>query len=89
MQDTAGEARTNSLVTFSYGPLRMDVSVLADQQELTYNNCVDQGWGLEDVSGAIGTKRESGKSVLAVRVDDDHIRINAMLFSLIERYGSR
>ena len=32
MRDTAGE------VTFFYWPLYMDVPVLADQQELTYNS---------------------------------------------------
>ena len=35
MQDTTGEATTNSKVTFSYGPLHMVVPVLANQQELT------------------------------------------------------
>ena len=34
MQDTAGKASANSLVTFFYGPLHMDVPVGADQQEL-------------------------------------------------------
>ena len=36
MRDTAGEARMNSLVMFFYGPLHMEVPVLADQQELIY-----------------------------------------------------
>ena len=35
MQHTGGEARTKSSVTISYGPLHMDVSVLADQGEHT------------------------------------------------------
>ena len=35
MQDTAGKAGTNSFVIFCYGPLHMDVPVLADLQELT------------------------------------------------------
>ena len=34
MQDTAGETRTNSLVTYFYGPLYMDAVVKADKQEL-------------------------------------------------------
>ena len=38
MQNTAGEARTNSLVTFSYGPFRMNVPVLVDQPEFTHNS---------------------------------------------------
>ena len=40
MWDTAGEARTNSQITFSYGSINMDVPVLADQQELTYSSSV-------------------------------------------------
>ena len=32
MRDTTGEAKTNSKVTFSRGPLHMDTSVLADQK---------------------------------------------------------
>ena len=40
MQIPAGEARSNSLVTFSYGLLYMAVPVLADRQELTYNSSV-------------------------------------------------
>ena len=35
MQDTAGEAKTNLEVTFSYGPVHMDETVLVDPQELT------------------------------------------------------
>ena len=34
--DPVGEVRANSLVTFFYGPLHLYVSVLDDQQELTY-----------------------------------------------------
>ena len=40
MQDTAGESRMNSFVTFSYGPLHMDMLVLIEQQEPTYNSFV-------------------------------------------------
>ena len=36
--DTAGETRTDSLVTIFYGPLYMDMLVLADQPELIYIN---------------------------------------------------
>ena len=32
MQNTAGEARTNSLVTFFYGPIHMDEPMLANKQ---------------------------------------------------------
>ena len=40
MWDTAGEARTNSQMTFFYGPLHMDMLVLADQQERTNKSYV-------------------------------------------------
>ena len=40
MQDTAEEARTNSKVTVFYGPLHMDVPVLAEQEELIYISSV-------------------------------------------------
>ena len=40
MQDTAGEARTKSSVTFSYESLHMDVPVLDDQEEHTHNSSV-------------------------------------------------
>ena len=40
MWDTAGEARTNSLVMFSYGPLHIDEPVLAYQEEHTYKSSV-------------------------------------------------
>ena len=40
MRDTAREVRKNSYVMFVYEPLHMDVPVLADQQELTYNSYV-------------------------------------------------
>ena len=36
MQDTAREAKTNSQVTFLYGPLHMDVPVLDDKPELIF-----------------------------------------------------
>ena len=40
MRDLAGEVWKNSSVTFSYGPLHMDVPELADKKELTYNTSV-------------------------------------------------
>ena len=40
MRDTAGEARTYSKVMFSYGPLDMDLPLLVDMQELTYDSSV-------------------------------------------------
>ena len=40
MYDTAGEARTNSLVTFSNGLLHTDVPVLFDQPKAIDNSYV-------------------------------------------------
>ena len=37
---STGESRTNSKVTFSNRPLHVDIPVLVDQQELTYNSSV-------------------------------------------------
>ena len=73
MWDTARELNTNSWAMFSYGPLHIDVQMLADHQELIYNSfvqvqyiiwktCLKQ-WILETYG-----ERESGKSVLAVRL---------------------
>ena len=48
MWNTARKTRTNSLVMFFYGPLHMDVLVLANHREI---NCVDTGCSLEDLLG--------------------------------------
>ena len=40
MQDAAGEVGTNSLVTYSHGPLDMDEQRQDDQLEPTYNSSV-------------------------------------------------
>ena len=78
MQDTAGEAGTNSLVMYSYGPPHMAMQKQDDQHEHTFNSYVR----IRDVvlktclgrwtigrSGEIG----SGISVLPARHDHDHI----------------
>ena len=75
-QDTAGEARTNSSVMYSYGPLHMAKQKQDDQLELTYSSYVR----IRDVTlktcqkrwmiGRSGEKG-SGISVLAARLDDD------------------
>ena len=80
MLDTDGEARTNSLVTFFYGPLHLDVSVLADQEELIYISFVqtqDAVWKTCRKRWTIGTdeEREPGKSVLLAQRDDEEIEI--------------
>ena len=59
MWNTAGEARMNSQVTFSYGPLYMDVPVFAGEQL-----CVDTGCSLEDDRDGWG-ETESGKPMLS------------------------
>ena len=75
-QDTAGEARTNSSVMYSYGPPHMAKQKQDDQLEHTYSSYVK----IRDVTlktcqkrwmiGRSG-ERGSGISVLAARHDDD------------------
>ena len=74
--DTAGEARTNSSVMYSYGAPHMATQKQDDQLEHTYSSYVR----IRDVTlktcqkrwmiGRSG-KRVSGISVLAARLDDD------------------
>ena len=75
-QDTAGEARTNASVMYSYGPLHMAKQKQDDQLEHTYSIYVR----IRDVALKTGQKRwmigrsgerGSGISVLAARYDDD------------------
>ena len=76
MQDTAGEARTNSSVMYSYGPPHMAKQKQDDQLKHTYSSYVR----IQDVTlktcqkrwmiGRSG-ERGSGISVLAARHDDD------------------
>ena len=75
MRDTVAEARTKSSVTFSYGPRHMDEPVL-DNQEHTYTSSVwtqDVVWRICRERWMIGMicERDSGKSLLAARLDDD------------------
>ena len=75
-RDTAGEVRTNSLVTYSCGPLHMDEQRQDDQLEPIYNSLVliqvialktyREQWMIET-----GGERGSGRSVLAAQHDDD------------------
>ena len=76
MQDTAGEARTNSSVMYSYGPLYMAKQKQDNQLEHTYSSYVR----IRDVALKTCQKRSmigwngergSGISVLAARHDDD------------------
>ena len=77
-QDTAGEARTNSSVMYSYGAPHMAKQKQDDQLEHTYRSYVR----IRDVAlktcqkrGMIGRsgERGSGISVLAARHDDDEL----------------
>ena len=75
-QDSAGEAKTNSSVIYSYGPPHMAKQKQDDQLERTYSSYVR----IRDVSlktcqkrwmiGKSG-ERGSGISALAARHDDD------------------
>ena len=76
MQDTAGEARTNSSVMYSYGPPHMAKQTQDEQLEHTYSSYVR----IRDVAQKTCQKRwmigrsgdrGSGISVQAARHDDD------------------
>ena len=76
MPDTAGEAKTSSLVTYYYGPPHMAKQKQDDQPELTYSSYVRtqdvtkktcRRWWTIGKSG----ERWSRISVLAARLDDD------------------
>ena len=74
--DTAGEAGTNSLVMYSYGPPHMAVQKQDDQHEHTFSSCVRiRDVVLKTCLGrwAIGGsgERGSGISVLPAWHDDD------------------
>ena len=76
MQDTAGNARTISLVMYSYGPPHMAEQKQDDQLEPTYNSSVrirDVALRTCQKQWTIGRsgERGSGISVLAARHDDD------------------
>ena len=76
--DTAGEAKTSSLVTYYYGPPHMAKQKQDDQPELTYSSYVRtqdvtqktcRRWWTIGKSG----ERWSRISVLAARLDDDDL----------------
>ena len=76
MQDTAGEAGTNSYLIDSYGPPHMAVQKQDDQHEHTFSNYVRiqdvvlKTWLRRWTIGKSG-KRGSAISVLPARHDDD------------------
>ena len=76
MRDTNGEARMNSKVMFFNGLLYMDMLMLTNQHEHTYNSSVRSKnivWKTCQEQWMIGKKEErvSRKSMLAVQHDDD------------------
>ena len=80
MRGTAREARTYSWVTFYYGPLDIDVRVLADKQELIYCSVVrtqNKDWKNCRGRWMIGTggEKKLGKCMLSERLDDDALPI--------------
>ena len=101
-QDTAGEARTNSSVMYSYGPPHMAKQKQDDQHEHTYSSYVR----IRDVAlktcqkrWMIGrsVERGSGISELATRHDDDvlhivllkcpHVQITFLKFTSCDNQG--
>ena len=77
-QDTAGEARTNSSVIYSYGPPHMAKQKQDDQLEHTYSTYVrirDLALNTCQKRWMIGRsgERGSGISVLAAWHDDDEV----------------
>ena len=76
MQDTAGEAGTNSEVMYSYGPPHMAVQKQDDQHKHTFSNYVRirdvvQKTCLRRWTIGKNGERRSGISVLPARYDDD------------------
>ena len=89
MQDTAGEAGTNSAVMYSYGPPHIAVQKQDDQHEHTFSNYVR----IQDVvqktclrRWTIGKsgERGSGISVLPARHDDDDDDMSKIAFGDIK-----
>ena len=68
---TDREVRKNSWVTFSYGLLHMDTSVLADQQKITNTGCHVKD--LPRTMVGMNDKRDSRESVLSACLDYDDI----------------
>ena len=76
MRDTVGEVRMNSLVTFFDELLYMGMPGFAEQVELFYVNSLrtqDVVWKTNRERRTLGMngERKLGKSVLAVRLDQD------------------
>ena len=65
-------------------PLHMDVPVLADKQEPTYNNCMDTRWSLEDLSEVMDDRdkwrEESEKSMPSAQTDDEEEALFFQIF---------
>ena len=82
--------RSKTEVTISDGPFHMNVPVLANQQELTYNSSAqtqDTVWKTRRKLWMIGTngERESGKFIQTARLDNDEISIIILWSSWFRR----
>ena len=68
-QDTAGEARTNSSVMYSYGPLHIAKQKQDDQLEHTYIQqlCEDMGCSPEDLPEAMNDREKWRERVRDIR----------------------
>ena len=89
MRDTVGEERTNLEIRFFKEPLHIDVPVLVDQQELIYIGSAQTHkviWKTCRERWMIVTNwgRESRKSVLSGRLDDDELLISLSAMDKIE-----
>ena len=58
MLATTGEGKRSMWASFFYELLRVDISVLADQQQTIYQLCVDAGYRLEDLPKSMADKDE-------------------------------
>ena len=67
MQDAAGEAGTNSLEMYSYGPPHMAVQKQDDQHEHIQQLCEDTGCCPEDLPRAMNDRKEWRERVRDIR----------------------
>ena len=86
MWDTAVEPRMNSFVAFFYGPLYLDVSELADLQELVNISSVrklDVVWKTCQEQWMIGMDGERERERESEQLEDDEDDDDDVLFNII------
>ena len=71
MPGTAGEVKKNSKATFSDGILHMDISMLIDQQKITFISSLRTLGALKKTYQERWMTRESKETVLSAWLDDD------------------